>query len=86
MKNLLFLLVLFTFTCSYSQSYSEKWSDAYSRYEYKDKSGNLIGYKKWSAIRQRWEYTEVATTTRQPYQVDQSVSRGDIDLDYRVLQ
>ena len=84
-RLLAFLLFLLMFSTSYSQSYSEKWSEAFSRYEYRDRSGNLVGYKKWSTINQRWEYTEVATTTRKSYQASEPVSYGDTDLDYKIL-
>lgn len=59
MKNLFVIFaLLFTFL-SNSQTYSEKYNSLYDRFEYYDSDGDLIGYKKWSALNDQWEFFSV---------------------------
>ena len=86
MKNLILTLLFFiSFSASSQTTYTEKWNSAYQRYEYRDSSGNLVGYKKWNSAYERWEYTELKQKSNS-YQVEQPVQRGNIDLDYKILQ
>jgi len=83
-----FFLFFFLPFLSFSQNFTEKWNEAYSRYEYRDNSGNLIGHKKWNSAYQRWDYTQVGgnSYSKNVTPVYEPVSRGDIDVDLYVLQ
>ena len=52
----------------YSQSITEKYNSIYKRYEYFDSIGNMIGYKSYNNLSQQWEYYDLKTTQKQPYQ------------------
>lgn len=43
---------------------TERWSQAYNRYEYYDSRGNLIGYKK-KDIYGQWQYFDLRTSNNQ---------------------
>lgn len=55
MKKIAIIVFLFSTTFLYSQTYTEKYNSAYSRYEYFDSSGYMVAYKQWSSINNRWE-------------------------------
>lgn len=46
MKKILTIGILLFTMISLNAQTTERWSQAYGRYEYLDSSGNLIGYKK----------------------------------------
>ena len=70
MKRLfLFLAIFFLYnSISLAQSFSySKYNDLRNRYEYFDENDNLIGYKIWNSLQQRWEYHTVEQTSNNNY-------------------
>jgi hypothetical protein len=85
MKNLFYLLLLIT-SISYSQNFSEKWNSVYSRYDYHDTNGNLIGYKKWNSVYSRWDYTQLNSSNSNVTPVYAPVDQGgSLDIAQKVL-
>lgn len=82
MKKYICLLFILFQAFLYCQTISETWSDLYSRYEYRDSNGNLVGYKKYNTLNQAWEYTNL----NQPKKNTNYVQPIDTDLVNHVLK
>lgn len=64
MKRILTIITLILFTTLLQAQTTERWSQAYGRYEYYDSSGNLIGYKK-KDIYGQWQYYDLRSSNTQ---------------------
>ena len=68
MKKVIFSTFLLLGNLCFSQSVTEKYNSIYKRHEYFDSIGNMIGYKSYNNLSQQWEYYDLKTTQKQPYQ------------------
>jgi hypothetical protein len=66
MNKLLRLLLLFCVICN-GQSYTEKYSELYQRFEYFNSSGRMIGYKYYDTLYQNWKYVDMADSPSTNY-------------------
>lgn len=80
-----YLLLLFLCTSVYSQTISEKWNSLYSRYDYTDSSGNLVGYKGYNSLTESWEYTNTNTPDPRVSQYNEPQSPIDFQILERAL-
>ena len=67
MKKIFSTFLILAFNFSHAQSYTEKYNDLYSRYEYFNNQGKMIGYKYYDNLYKVWKYQELSQSTQDSY-------------------
>lgn len=86
----IFLIIVITFSSNlfcFAQSYSERYNSFYERYEYYDSNGNLIGYKKWNSLYNRFDIEFKGNNSNNSYNNNvNKIQPYNIELINKVLE
>lgn len=70
MKNLILFTLLFNYYIVNAQTYTEKYNELYSRYEYFNESGKLVAYKYYDSLYKVWKYQTLQTEETKSTYID----------------
>ena len=85
MKNILILIILFSFISVDAQKQTKKYNSLQDRYEYYNARGQMTGYEVYNSLQEQWEYYSVKTSSSSN-RYGEPVSTFDADLAFKVLQ
>jgi len=79
MKNILILILLFSFISVDAQRQTKKYNSLQDRYEYYNARGQMTGYEVYNSLQEQWEYYSVKTS-RSSNKYGEPQSTFDADL------